>query len=791
MSRDAADAAARQNAGVRVAEGNARQQTPVSPACPDGFRMRLALGAIALLAIAVRLAPWHFVFDQGRTYFLDGDAYLHLRKILLHIAAFPRFVSFDWFEGYPRGTVALWTPVLDWLLALVSMIAGLGAPSTHTVEVIAALTPPVIGGLTVLPLYAFGRRVFDAPTALVGSTLLALMYGHVLFTVLGKPDNEMLEPLLALLLYAAYARLRDGSGGLRDASLCAGAAFGLLLFWRGGTLWVMLLWAAMLIDTTLDFLAGEEAGRPGHRASAGVFGLLALLVAPLCVLDLWGRQNSFSFNVISWFHVAVFGGAAAALYGYGRAAASWRRAGRKAAGFFIRVGLVTFGLVALGLFVPQLRENLVSGFGVLGIGRPDPWLESIEEYRPLFARGTEALLAGVPFAGWFYWLAPAALGLVVWRMRRTRRLDRTQVFFALFVVAVYAFSALRMRFIHMMAPAAALCGAYLLLLLYRRIARGASGPSIPGVAIAAGLGVALLWPALKNDYALTARPPGLVIKGPIEDAMLWLRDTTPAPAEAGAGRPAYGVMAMWDYAAWLAQVAQRPAIASLYGSEAAGLRESAEFFLAEGEAEAVSVLRRTGARYAVFSDFVGDLPVLARVLGRADTDYVEAVRSKDGSGTLYRTGPRYLRLLSTSLLLADGAGGQYAGMSFTPVGRMRLVYESREALNLSNFPLRVSGLKIFESVPGVRLRVLVAPGAQAQVTARVRTNLGREFTYALVAWGDAGGVAGFNLPYAAAVTTAAAGLATPYTVVSAGRSLALNVTEGQVLSGSLLGADLR
>lgn len=750
------------------------------------------LGAIALLAVAVRLTPWQGVFDQGTVYFFDGDCYLHIRKVLLHVASFPRFVSFDYFDGFPDGTVALWPPVLDWLISLLSIISGQGN-SARGIEVLSALIPPVVGGLTVIALYVFGRRIFDPPTALIAGALLSFMYGHVVFTILGRPDNEMMEPLMALLMYASYTRLQFDSGGsrIRDIALSAVSAFGLLMFWRGGTLWVILLWAAMLIDVTLDFVTARQ-GRARHKEGAMVFALLALMIAPMCAFDIWGRQNSFSFNVISWFHVLVFGGAALLLQAYGWAARAWRATGRGVAGFFVTVIVGTLGLVGTSLAVPLLRENLVSGVGILGIGRTDPWIQSIEEYRPLFSADSNVPMAAVGYAGWFYWLMPAALAHILWRMWRARSLDRPKIFFMFFVLAVIALSALRIRFVHIMSVGAALSGAYMLMVLYRTIASGRSGRlSIPGVLAAALVAVALIYPSVKHDYYLTLKHPGFKIKGYMEDAMLWMRDTTPMPLGAGqGGRPSYGVMAMWDLAGWIERVAERPAVATLYGTETSGLREAAEFFLSEDADGAAKVLNATGARYVIATQVISELPVLARVLGRNDADYVETVFSEEARQKVHRPGPRYMGLVSTALLLWDGAESALAGTNFKPVGHMRLVYESPYTLKLRNFPHPVSKLKIFEYVPGVNLKVRAAPGSEVAVSASVRTNLGREFQYALRAKADKDGMALFNLPYASPETANITGLSTPYTVRSGARSLALSIADGDVIAGAAIRAEL-
>src|SRR5439155_8974193 len=139
----------------------------------------------------------------------------------------------------------IWPPVIDWMLSTLAVAIGGGSPSPRLAETVAAFVPPLVGAATVVALYALARRMLGREVAIVSAFLLAVMNGHVLFTTLGRPDNEMMEPLMAALLFTAYLRLRALASepsaptigrSARAVGLCAAAAFALLLFWRGGTL---------------------------------------------------------------------------------------------------------------------------------------------------------------------------------------------------------------------------------------------------------------------------------------------------------------------------------------------------------------------------------------------------------------------------------------------------------------------------------------------------------------------------------------------------------------------------
>ena len=69
-----------------------------------------ALLTLSVIAVLIRLLPYNHVITADFVYLFDGDCYVHIRKILLHIHNFPHFVTFDYFEGFPKGTSAIWPP---------------------------------------------------------------------------------------------------------------------------------------------------------------------------------------------------------------------------------------------------------------------------------------------------------------------------------------------------------------------------------------------------------------------------------------------------------------------------------------------------------------------------------------------------------------------------------------------------------------------------------------------------------------------------------------------------------
>lgn len=653
-------------------------------------RWRAWLLAIFALAVGVRLLPYGHVFDGVSIYLFDGDCYVHVRKVLLHIASYPRFVPFDPYEGYPTGTWAVWPPFLDWLWAGICMVLGLGRPDAKLVETVMALTPPLIGGLGVVAVATLCRRIMPAWAAILAGTALAITPTHISATVVGRPDNEMIEPLMITVLYISYLHMQDRYDGIRwrDVFVTAVSAFAMLLFWRGATLWMGLLAGAVFIDINFDRKDGVR-----HIRSALTFGMVAVAIGVMAALNLWGRQNTISFNVLSWFHVILFGSCALAFWAYGQAS-RWRR------GYMFYPVLIGSGIILIGLalwLVPAMKLNLVQGLGVVGIGPVgrDPWIDSIVQYWPMFYPGPFSLMTPVQEMGWAFWLMPLVAGHIASRLYRDGyKSDLALIAFV--IICTFALSIIRRRFVNVTAVGSAISTAYVIWTLHSRLKGRAAW------IVAFALCIILLSPVLPGVYRLSSAHPGDSIKGAYEDAALWMRDHTPQASDPyRPGRPLYGVMAEWDMAGWLEYPAQRPVVATMYGTEAPGMTESARFFLATDESEADAIMERVGARYLVLSQDIADVHTYAGLVrdpGVRAEDFMTYSRLPDTGELIYNYGPRYAELVATRLLLLDGVEDVIEGVHFKPVTHYRLVYESKEPMRIEGFPRTVSAIKIFERV---------------------------------------------------------------------------------------------
>ena len=244
-----------------------------------------ALAALLALAFVVRVVPTHpTVFPGGDSVRLLGvDAYYHLRHTQYCVKHYPHVQRWDVGTSYPVGQRAKAAGLHDVTMATVAKVAGLGNPSPATVARSVAWTPPALGVLALLALFALMRRVAGPRAGLLACALASIYPGGFLArTALGYADHhasEILWAMLALLgvfdcLKRAYLgrSTPNTSNGARDCDP-PGA---------GGSASRWSKWLRALCQAApMAVLFFTWLGAPLHLflVGTGIFGVLLLVIA--------------------------------------------------------------------------------------------------------------------------------------------------------------------------------------------------------------------------------------------------------------------------------------------------------------------------------------------------------------------------------------------------------------------------------------------------------------------------------------------------------------------------------
>jgi hypothetical protein len=543
---------------------------------PDPRRLsRAALvgGAVLILALLPRVANWKTAFAGPVAQIPPLDDLYHAKRILSSAAHPFSVLDFDPDRGV-SGAFCPWPPLYD--LAAGTAARALGGATPAQILFRASLFPPLVASVFLAALAVWLASRVGALAGLLAGVAAAISPDAIDKSRLAAIDHHFLEfPLAIGILAATAGLLRAGS---RAGSVGRGAALGLAIAAA------LLVQPALVLGAGVAFLVtlGFDRRLLFPRAAAAVgFGFAALTLFAYR----WSRPPGYPDD--QWHlglpHAALLLGAAA-----GSAADAWmlRRGAARALSAGVSLALAAFA--ASG--VPRTLPALLEGSRFFG---GDPWLDTIQEFRPLFAS------SGGLFWGDFCLLGGGAILVLAMPWSPRWRSGARGV--ALAFAAAYLLAALTTaRFLSVAAPLFAVTGAVFVSDLRVEGRRGLA-------ALAAAL---LLAPSLPLFAGRIWDPPPAVPEGgaPVVRAARALRDPALAP-----GR----ILPPWSWGHLFGVAGRRGVLVDNFGASIGRVAfdDACGILLAPREKAVAQFCRRTGARYIVLQNPLGYGSAYPRMLG--------------------------------------------------------------------------------------------------------------------------------------------------------------------------------
>lgn len=575
-----------------------------------------------------------FIGDTVR-FSSETDAWYHMMLAKGTVLNLQR-MWFDPMTYFPHGTPIPWGPFLDWAIAIFSYIFGLGHPSMHTVDVVGAFMPAVLGALVVIPVYFIGREIGGKSCGLISALIVAVLPGQIFSrTTLGFTDHHAAEIFLSTLTMMfillainsgrrmTFAGLQKNWSSMKKPLLyaaLAGISLGLYIdAWASGFLIEGIILLFILVQSITDHLRGRNVDY------LGIIGAITFFIAALLVLPFVKPYNGFSNYYYSLFQptILLLGVAAALL-------ASFLSSILKEKGYSSYyypgaiAGIVVLGTLILALVVPQFTSVLFSGLsifqqktgGAATVGEAAPFLY----YQGVFS------LANVQanFPGFLYlalispfFLALIGLALLLLHyIKSTRPADLLIITWSLIMLLL---TLAQNRFAYYYAVNVALLTGYLAFWILQK----AGISDLDGTAAESkdtGLftmsNIKIVVAALLIFFLLifmplrTSMEVAKYTSGPDSDwltSTAWLQNNTPSPGldiyriyeRPASGQynyppQAYGIMSWWDYGHLIETIGHRIPNANPFqegiGSLSSGTPGSSPFFLSQNESQAEKVL---------------------------------------------------------------------------------------------------------------------------------------------------------------------------------------------------------
>jgi len=348
------------------------------------------LAVLCGISLYIRIAlPYDQIFVNDWVWFRETDAYYHMRHIENLLHHFPYLNSFDPYMLYPGGAGAPPRPFFDLLIAGIILLVSHGAPAQHTIEVVGAYMPAILGTLTLIPVYFIGKELFNRWVGVISAALVVILPTEFLHrSLLGFTDHHAAEVLFStvciLFLIMAIKRAREREISFshilsRDWStitkplvytLLAGVFLGIYLFsWHGGLLFVFIIFVYLVIQFIMDHLR--------HKSSdyLCIVSTPFFLIAFLMLLPILVKGGLDTISLVSLLFAIV---APIVLSIISRLMAG--RALKPVYFPLTLLGLAGIGLAAFHAINPSLFQSMLSLFNIFTMA--GAWL-TILEVHPL------------------------------------------------------------------------------------------------------------------------------------------------------------------------------------------------------------------------------------------------------------------------------------------------------------------------------------------------------------------------------------------------------------------------
>jgi hypothetical protein len=398
------------------------------------------LVALSAAAIAVRIVPGDYAIEGKQIRPFPDDAPYHMLRMGRIVTGHFDFRQPDPLVGHPEGVIPHWPWGFDRLLAaMVAPFTG-SDPEPGALAFALFLAIPLLGAMLVPLVWWFGRRASGPGTALVAAAVTAFLPAHVVYSLFGRVDHHVLEPLAVVLALMGpvflLSRGHRSNAGFRESAGCA--ASGLVLGFSFSAVPVMLAPAGLILA-----VMGLALARIAP-ATAVVFAL-STVAGMIASLGMSPHPVAWVFHSPSLLQVTLLAIVAAGIV-------SVAAASRRPTGFAFGIGGLVAGLAFLAamIAITPFRGALLDGFGFLG---GSGIASMVHESQPLLIDvAHSSRLLG--------WLAPLAvigsLAVIHARFRNRNLPGNHAVPMALLSIAFLSLAVFQRRFLMLATPLFAL-----------------------------------------------------------------------------------------------------------------------------------------------------------------------------------------------------------------------------------------------------------------------------------------------------------------------------------------------
>jgi len=167
----------------------------------------ITIGILLILFVLVLYLRALPLLNLGSTDILNivgsDDPLYNLRQTEQMLRNYPAYASFDAMTLFPTGQTVPWGPLLIWLTATLSLIAG--ASTRSEIIGVALWVPPILAACMVPVTFTLVQKVWNWKAGILGAVFIAVIGGQFFFrSFAGYLDHHVAEVLFSTIFVLAY-----------------------------------------------------------------------------------------------------------------------------------------------------------------------------------------------------------------------------------------------------------------------------------------------------------------------------------------------------------------------------------------------------------------------------------------------------------------------------------------------------------------------------------------------------------------------------------------------------------
>lgn len=747
------------------------------------------------------------IFQEPIRYAFDDGVY-HMRLVenMLLGEHFPKRIYFDPYTYFPYGTYVHFAPLYDLAIAGVIWLANSGQPTLELINKIAPYYPPALGLLTIIVIFFIGSVLWNRWAGLFSAFLMAISPPFLYRSLLGATDHHQAEVLFSSLTMLFLILSFKNQQGKRFWlwTLLAGLSLGLyFLVWNGALLFLFIIFVSIILYYLIEHLKGSQQN---HVLMAGV---AVFFIAFLMILPFANHPDIYNARLYNLQH---YGSLVLGIIGF---LVVWLLGNLtkriKIKTWLMPSALLIFGMLFLFLlriiFEPMFSA-IIEGFKAVKVGLVDheSARKFVGEMRPLDIGAlfnSVSYLAYFSFVGWIFIIRD-----FIKKNRAEDFLMATWFLIMVLMTGLIIPAIGQGRFIYYLAANISLLCGFLAAKAIKYALSGWKESKISPHKNYLRLGSVLLifnviffvfypfpfglinsfpenLPRIMNSAMQTGIYGSIQNHEDWYETLKWLRENTPDPGvdyyayyeepkfnlETGRIDPypypetAYGILATWDVGHMITYYSHRLPTANPFqqglGRKTNEAIEAGEttFFIETDEEKASELLDELRTKYVITD--IGS----AEARGGFRTKLLWATGETTGYYSEEDNAPteKYFESMIVRLHFSDGRD----------LSRFRLVHESKTNITSSVFgeDEDFQMIKVFEYVKGAKITGRTTTGTSVEISARIKTNQDRKFTYEKI-FETKDGSFEFTVPYAAS-----------YSIKTSFTERTINISEEEVSEG--------